>query len=294
MICGGSARSLIARSEFGFHSGTVKLISLSDKTMSRGRVDKKTAAAIAAKLRDLQSVQQLVLTMSPDFISARFAHDSTVPQASVCLNDAMAALGEASYATFEAEAHLIWYRQLSKTSPNEPAAVFFGRFYAADVALRLYAAGEHLASAIVDMLEITNSQLAPFRKKRVSLQSTVADFMRKRMQSHLLTKRVIALGTSKEWQKAMDYRSSWVHDQPPTVAGLGHVFERKKRWTRVEQNGSVLYTLGVGGGDPPKYTIDQIIAFVEPALNAFAGTFIAVVDFYQALLAKNGIKMTIS
>jgi len=82
--------------------------------MSRGRVDKKTAAAIAAKLPDLQSVQQLVLTMSPDFISTRFAHDSTVPQASVCLNDAMAALGEASYATFEAEAHLIWYRQLSK------------------------------------------------------------------------------------------------------------------------------------------------------------------------------------
>ena len=128
----------------------------------------------------------------------------------------------------------------------------------------------------------------------MSLQSTVADFMRKQMQSHLLTKRVIALGTSKEWQKAMDYRNNWVHDQPPTVAGLGHVFERKKRWTRVEQNVSVLYTLGVGGGDPPKYTIDQIIAFVEPALNGFADTFIAVVDFYQALLEKNGIKMNIS
>jgi hypothetical protein len=161
------------------------------------------------------------------------------------------------------------------------------------VALRLYAAGEHLASGIVDMLEMTDAQLAPFRKNRVSLQSTVADFMTKQMQSHLLTKKVIDLGTSKEWQKTMDYRNNWVHDQPPTVAGLGHVFERKKRWTRVEQKGSVLYSLGVGGGDPPKYTIDQIIGFSQPALNRFAAVFIAAVEFYQALLMKHGIETSV-
>lgn len=106
---------------------------------------------------------------------------------------------------------MLWYRDNSE-SPNESLAIFFGRFYADDTALRLYAAGEHLAKAIVSMLEISNQDLQIARKAARSdgsagEQITVGKFLTKMRPNHSVTAAIVKLIGADEWQKTITYRN---------------------------------------------------------------------------------------
>ena len=150
--------------------------------MSRGKLDKETSARVEKKLPNVVDVRTASLYLQPDLISMGFPTGSTIPIASVCLQDATSALEEARYALFEALAHIVWHREKCEP-PNETFAVFFGKFYADDAALRIYAAGEHLANAIINMLEITK-EVSDFkrskpakRKNVVSQQAIVGNYL---------------------------------------------------------------------------------------------------------------------
>jgi hypothetical protein len=146
--------------------------------MSRGRLGKAILTQIHQQLPDLQELQETILSLTPSVISMKFHPDSSIPVAAVCFQDALSTLEEARYATHEAIASIIYYQEKLKP-PNELGAVFLGRFYADDAALRLYSSGEHLANAIIFMLELTDQQLKPYQGKRISQQSILGGFLRK-------------------------------------------------------------------------------------------------------------------
>ena len=170
--------------------------------MSRGKLDRETASKVNNGLPDVDAVRRASLELNPDMISMGFPINSTNPIAAVCLQDATSVLQEARYALLEALAHLVWYREKSEP-PNEHLALFFGKFYADDVALRLYAAAEHLANAIVNILDIER-EVAEFKKLKKlggsSKQVTVGIYLAKNLSTHEITKAVLSLRDSEDWK----------------------------------------------------------------------------------------------
>ena len=93
----------------------------------------------------------------------------------------------------------------------------------------------------------------------------------------------------KEWCATIKYRNRWVHEQPPTVKGLGIVYKRKKNETRWKPLSTGKgYTLEVVGGDVPEYSIEELIGFIQPAMFQFTDTLTSVVNFYMKLLEDSG------
>ena len=227
--------------------------------------------------------------MSPELISMKTPHDSEIPVASVCFMDLGDTLCGVHHALHECLACGIYYRD-HKDPPMEVEAIFMERFYLDDAALRLYAAGEHLAKAITFMLELTDEDLQPYRKTRVSQQSIVAAYLRKRKTCHVVTCAVAPLGTSREWQATVEYRNKWVHEQPPTVAGLGLVYHRRKRWDVPADGGFA--RLSFGGGDEPEHTIEEVRGFVEPSLTQILTVSQACFEHYVSMLKQYGVSLS--
>lgn len=168
-------------------------------------------------------------------------------------------------------ASLTEYGMEKGTEPaNEMAAVFFGRFYADDTALRLYSAGEHLAEAIIFMLEISDQQLKKYKRPQRSQQSVVGHFLAEEEPHHPIMRAVLKLSQSKEWRDTNKYRNNWVHEQPPTVEGLGIVYKRVKRWQVAEGEMGTkkrkISSMVIGGGDEPEYSVADLLRFIQPAL----------------------------
>ena len=68
---------------------------------------------------------------------------------------------------------------------------------------------------------------------------------------------------------------------------MGIVKKREKRW-KLSPNGG--YTLGIGGGDEPEYSIEDLVGFIKPAMFQFKDTFTSVVRFYIGMLESGELK----
>jgi hypothetical protein len=257
--------------------------------MTRFLLDDETIDRITKELPNLEHLGMAVMSLSPDFISIKYSAESNVPVASVCLQDTLNVLLQVRIGLNECFQHKVWYEEKC-TPPNEELAVIFMRFYIDGIVSQLYAAAEHLANAIICMLELTEDQLEKYREQRVSQQSIVGHFLAKEQATNPITKAVLTLATSKEWGKSMAYRSNWVHEQPPTVSGLGPVYRRRRRWIQSDDGKSV--KLALGGGDQAEYSINEILGFVQPAIFKFVELFDEVVRIYLNMLSKKGIVLT--
>ena len=254
--------------------------------MCRGILGQSDRERISKETPDLSALEDLVLRLLPDFLSINYHPESRVPVASVCFQDALHTLAEARYALHEVFAHRIWYLE-KKDPPNEMTANFFGRFYADDAALRLYSAGEHLANGIINMLEIDDQELKCYKQQRISQQSIVGNYLCKQKPGHPVTKVLTKLAKSKEWSAAIKYRNRWVHEQPPTVEGLGIVYERRRRWQYLPEGKRRIL---LGGGDAPEYSVDKLVGFIQPAIFQFSNTLTSVSQFYAGLLESHGMR----
>lgn len=208
-----------------------------------------------------------------------------MPIAAVCLQDATSSLAEARYALLEALAHLVWYRDKSDP-PNEDLALYFGKFYADDIALRLYASAEHLANAIINILDI-KSKIADFKKSSKlgvsSQQAIVGKYLTKNLPTHEITKAVHSLRDSQNWKKTRDYRHNWVHNKPPIIRGLGVNYLRRNRLI-VTAN-----TMGVtfGSGEEAAYTVDELLGFMKPSTYLLTDATSKVVEHFVTILNEN-------
>lgn len=229
------------------------------------------------------------MKFTPDLISIKCPPESNIPIAAVCLQDTLNALLQVRIGLNECLQHKIWYREKCNP-PNEELAVIFMRFYIEGVVSQLYAAGEHLANAIICMLDLSEHKLEDYRRNRASQQSILGHYLANEQTHNPITKAVLELATSKEWGKTMAYRNNWVHDQPPTVSGLGPIYKRRRRWEQSEDGKS--FKLGLGSGDDAEYSIDDILKFVQTALFQFVDLFDKVVSFYSEIIGKKGIVIT--
>lgn len=253
--------------------------------MSRGKLDKETAAKVEDELPDVYAVRCSSLELNPDMISIGFPVGSSIPIAAVCLQDATSVLQEARYALLEALAHLAWYREKSDP-PNEHLALFFGKFYADDVALRLYAAAEHLANAIVNILDI-EIKIADFKKSAQlgvsSQQAIVGKYLAKSQPTHEITKAILTLRDSKDWKKTRDYRDVWVHGKPPIMKGLGIEYERRNRLIVTHNTVGVTF----GSGDEPTHSVDELVAFTKTSIHLLTEVTKQITEYFITFLNKN-------
>lgn len=206
---------------------------------------------------------------------------SRVPRAAPCLNDSYYMLCEARYALLEGSNKVRQNR--AKEPPDEWHAAFFGQFYGADVTLRLYAAGEHLANAILQLLAIDGAALNDFRRNgRSSLQSVVAKFLASKFPQHPIFKAVQKLAGSKDWKWSMKYRNDWVHEQAPQVRGLGIQFKRgEEYWREVRDPGGAWHEIGFGGQGAPDLSDDDLLEHARGAACDFTEALSAIATNYK-------------
>jgi len=255
--------------------------------MARGWLDAEDLRQIARLLPDLSCVRSLALALNPQWISMKLPHHSTIPAAAVCFQDCEHTLSAAGYALHEAYAEKLWYEQ-RRVPPEPMSAIFFGKFFADDCALRLYAAGEQLADAVAAMMETDEPSLARYKKRFTSRQARIGAYLAVERPSDPTTTALTALQQADGWQRTRNYRDFWVHEQPPRVEGLGISMRRGTRWTRTESG----WAMGLGSGDAPDLTVDELLLFVRDGLLAFSRAFAAVLDQYIQRLASHGVTVT--
>ena len=188
--------------------------------MTRGSLDESTLAAIAQQLPVFDAWVEEATSLLPDFLSATFPHESHIPVASVALADCAYTLYGVRYALHEYLANGIYFRERSDP-PNEPLAVIQEVYYLDDAALRLYSAAEHLAAAAAMMLDVTDVDLASFKRRGLSRWARVSAFLSDNHSSLSIARAFATLSDDENWKFAIRYRGAWVHNQPPTVHGAG-------------------------------------------------------------------------
>lgn len=227
------------------------------------------AEEVERAVPDASRIREAVLQLHPDMIAARFGPGSRLPEAAVCLMDATCVTEEARYSLVEGLTLFRWYSEFA--APSRPIeACFFGKFYADDAALRLYAAGEHLATACLELFE------TPYEPKRSRL-ARVRSVLAPQHPGHRVTLAVMKLIRNDAWTAVRKYRNEWVHEGPPLAKGLGIQFRRGPRW-----QGD---TLLVGMGDEPTVSVPDLLIGTSEALRAFIVSMEAVVLYLQELLS---------
>ncbi len=251
--------------------------------MKEFKLSKERGAEIKSKLPvKIGEVYEQVIRLTPPFVALPGGPKERLSRAVVCLQDAAGMGQEVVYALSEALAHIAWYRDEHPAAPKQLEAVFFGKYYADDATLRLYAAGEDVAEFVIDFIgmdrrDLTNSKT----KKKESKASKLGAYLLRKKPKERITKLLQKLINNGDWKKAMDYRNTWVHAQPPTIEGTGIVYKRKLRW---EKQGCK-YKLTFGGGDKPDYNLDELLEVFIRATHGF-GELLA--DLSEMLFARLG------
>ena len=189
---------------------------------------------------------------------------STLSVAFICLLDAVNVALGVDYALFQAYIHLEFFRNDSPNVPQEDQAIYYSRFYIDDAALRMYAAGEHIANSIINLVGISKKDIES--KGKVSLAGAVGNFLLKKQPNLQVTQIVKNLAECQAWVDVINYRNEWVHNQPRLVEhpGPGVNYKRRSRWKEVWKD---TYFIGIGGNtwDRAEVTIDNLLVTAKEA-----------------------------
>lgn len=241
---------------------------------------------IRTKLPDISPLKKC-LFIEPNVVATQMRRRGRLDVAVICFQDAYNVAWEVSHALGQAHSHLAWNREERPDGPAEFEAILLGKFYADDVALRLYAAGEHTANFIANFLDIAEDDLKPHKEKNnlTSRAAIVGTYMGKQMPDHPITAAIKKLRTETNWDETMKYRNKWVHDQPSLMEGMGIIYERKPRATKREGYTDVF----IGGGDAPTLKVDDLIEMVSSASQAFVEYMFDLLDILITRLEEIGI-----
>jgi len=259
--------------------------------MSRGELTRQQLESISRLIPDLTCVSGLITPLSPDFIAGQFPHESKVPIAAVCLDDARQRMSEINLALHEFHAHRIWYRS-KKKPPDLITATWLERFFLDDAALRIYAAWQHLILALRRMEGISKQDLKRYRPTRGVPRSSVSLYLEHERPQLGVSTRVSIFECSPSWSFVVNYRNTWVHEQPPTIEGLGMVFHRERRWKPLPDGSGM--RLAIGGGDKPKHTIDDLHKNFDQAARGFIDALRAAAERYHEILSRVGITIDVA
>lgn len=255
----------------------------------RGELNTEEYEKIQQELPDIMSLTRKVNKLNVEMISMVCGHNSVVPIAAVCLGDAMDIIAYANVALHEIYAAKYYYDRRALEN-DEMTSVWVQKFYADDLAFRLYASGEDLANAIKSMLELKKGELIPYRNKRISDQTVIGHYLKSEKPEHPITQELMKLIESKAWQKSVEYRSRWTHEQTPIIAGLGICFKRINRWNVSSDGKRAHMDIGVLG-DEEDYSIEEARAFLSESLHMLVDVMSVVVEEYENLLEGFGVEI---
>lgn len=192
-----------------------------------------------------------------------------------CLMDARKRFSQIQYSLYQALTCVTWNREFTSTS-SEENAIFAGQYYLSYVSLLLYAAAEDIASFIIRFMNIKADISVYFKtdkgKRKLKGMKFPSDhvkvgiFLRENYKGHPLTNICSNLKADQDWQKALDYRNTWVHDKPPSIKGSGVEFTREKN-SAIDSNGNQVTYLSL---PKQEYTIDDLMDICLKAGEAFA------------------------
>lgn len=251
--------------------------------MLRGSLSSEDIASLNAQLPDFDELLRRGSRNHAAWDGQLLPGEPDFPIAGTCLSDAIHLLGESRFAVYEALAHRLWHQRNPKPDDSAflSAAAWTAKFYADDCALRLYAVGEHLAHAIVFLCDVDRNELTHGGKG--GFQVVVGKHFVKNYPQHRVTALIQPLISSTEWRKTMDYRNTWVHEQPPGIEGVGIRFKRKSPWK--EFAGGKSLVIGVGA-DPPDLTVDELLQSTVGALQVAGSLASNLQDYYDEELVR--------
>jgi hypothetical protein len=257
--------------------------------MSGFKLENEDAERIMKELPDLGRLRKHQRLLNPGVIttSFRIPPTSNFPIAAVCFSDTISTSADVGYALSEALSNKIWYCE-RRPEPLPETAIWMETFYLTDAAIRLYSAAEHLANGIIYMLDLTDEDLKKFRKAKTSQQIIVGKYLMENQKDSPVTHAVLKLKESKDWDETIRIRTDTIHNQPPTVEGLGLIYTRKNRWTQSE-DGSL--TTGIGGGDEPQYSIGDMENSIRKAFAVFLEVAERIIEIYAEMLDQRGITL---
>lgn len=234
---------------------------------------------VRTQLPDIVTLQKMIINeLHRGVIAIWYSHNmhSTIPQASVCLRDAADVLMQIRHALTELLSFQIWYLERKKP-PNKGTAEYLAKFYADDIALRLYTVVEHLGNSINLMLEVDKRALKQSYNKSEIGKNTLAYLLDQHSGSKI-TAIWSKLLSSREWNAVRKYRNNWVHSKPPIVKTQGDQFNRDKRWQEI---GSGVWDLVLKpGGDKHAWIIDDLVKVITRSVFLVFHTTEDIVAFY--------------
>lgn len=248
---------------------------------------------IKSLIPELDEIHDKIISFQPDFISILFDHKNLVPVASICLRDCISILYNAKYALYWAHYHnfILSRKEIAIDQMSEISHI---KFYADDVALRLYSAGEHLANSIINMFNLSKHDLKPYKKRRTSNAIIIGNYLQENEPNNKITVAVNRIVQLHEWHETIRYRDKWVHEQPPQINGQGIIYKRKIRWQfngKETRPGVKVRSLDIGGSDKPDILIENLLLYVTTSFSALVKLLTEVIDYYQDILTNYGFKL---
>ena len=226
------------------------------------------------------NIQRSLLLLPVELVAIQFGPKSQMDIALVSLYDASEVGCEVEYALSKA---VEYYTIADKDTVARQRC----KFYLDDVALRLYAAAEHVAHFVVAFVDIDENALKPYRKRRASLAAVVGKYMLAELPDHAITHVLHHLLGAEQWVSTIKYRNRWVHDQPPLLGGFGIMYKRKRRWNKTSQG----YSIGIGLGDEPDYLLEDVLNMISTATQAFAEAMESLFAILLQSLKSAGIEV---
>lgn len=214
----------------------------------------------------------------------------------VCLYDAFRRLEMTVTALYRSYEGYVWHKEESKQSVDlkEFWAVREGKFYADYIVLLLYATAEDFAAFILHFLEIEDefnnwlkedSTKKKLEKKGISsLQAQVGVFMAENYKAHKITQSILSLRDDEFWNKAMNYRNTWVHEKPPIIEGLGYEYNRGTR-LKIDEG---YRSFPIGLGSPTDFKVEELIEVANKATEICAK---AASELLEVLIEKRTTKL---
>jgi hypothetical protein len=252
--------------------------------MSRFILDEESSDRISRLLPEINSYQLIALSLLPDIIAFAFPENSRIPIAAICFQDIGNKFGQIRFALGEYYSHKIWFGEKNPEG-NSSIFLFTRLFFLEDIALRLYSIGEDLANSIINSLEITDAELEPYKNGRISQQSILGNYLMRERPDIEETKIIKKLIASEHWARAINYRNRLVHEQPPSVSGMGQVYTRRPRWQPTGNANE--YAMGIGLGEEPEYSIDEIELFITEAYKIIIEITVELINIYTKWLENH-------
>lgn len=222
---------------------------------------------------------ELISFFNPEAIAPYLSPNCKVPIGAICMDDSFEYLKEALWVLRES---FCWFSYVKQFKKDE--FFYIPRIFADDACLRLYSSSEHLASAIVDILEVD----FPSSKEIKSLARRVGNYFLRELPQHELSASIRKLITTTEWKDVIKWRNDWVHNKR-VIPSERPEYKRHYLW---KQTAATTFELAIG---PKRQTetdhdFEVILKTTRTALNMYVTCFTEIATFLKDYICNDIFK----